>query len=63
MISRSATAGEIGRQAGEGKAMATNLIQCGDHKWAPWSCVCVHLLADPRLEWVTLEAEPGEQSD
>lgn len=21
-----------------------NLIQCSDHKWAPWSIVCIHLV-------------------
>ena len=24
--------------------MNHHLIQCADHKWAPWSLVCVHLV-------------------
>ena len=27
------------------------LIQCGDHKWAPWSIVCVHLLEGSSRTW------------
>jgi hypothetical protein len=31
--------------------MNTQLIQCGDHKWAPWSLVCVHLVNRESHEW------------
>ena len=33
-----------------------NLIECGDHKWAPWAIVCIHLLENPTTtEWIPLE--------
>jgi hypothetical protein len=38
------------------------LIQCGDHGWAPWSLVCVHLVdgakARKRLRFVLSDANP-----
>lgn len=24
--------------------MSERLIQCGNHSWAPWSAVCIHLM-------------------
>lgn len=32
------------------------LIQCGDHKWAPWSIVCTHLCTGQSREWVPVES-------
>lgn len=29
----------------------SNLIQCGDHLWAPYAIVCVHLLTGESREW------------
>lgn len=34
------------------------LIQCGDHKWAPWSIVCRHLI-DGMKEWNRVETDEG----
>lgn len=31
-----------------------NLIQCADHKWSPWSIVCVHLVHGQSREWIGL---------
>jgi len=42
-----------------------NLIQCGDHKWAPWSVVC-KCLADnaDRKDWNPLHSKiPGATYD
>ena len=33
---------------------APTLIQCGDHKWAPYVIVCVHLLSGQSREWEPL---------
>lgn len=32
-----------------------NLIQCGDHMWAPWSLVCSHLLDGSSRVWLPLD--------
>jgi hypothetical protein len=32
-----------------------NLIQCGDHAWAPWHIVCVHLIRNPKQDWNLIE--------
>jgi len=29
----------------------SKLIQCGDHSFAPWCCVCVHLLDGSAKQW------------
>ena len=28
-----------------------DLIQCADHKWAPWSIVCKHLVEGTSDDW------------
>lgn len=38
----------------------TDLIQCGDHQWAPWSIVCKHLADGECQEWVPLESSNPE---
>ncbi len=40
--------------------MKSDLIQCGDHKWAPWSIVCIHLIDGHCREWVALESSSDE---
>jgi hypothetical protein len=39
------------------------LIQCGDHKMAPWSVVCIHLLDGISEEWLRQPGEDGDQDD
>jgi len=31
--------------------MTPKLIQCGDHSWAPWCIVCVHLASGESHQW------------
>lgn len=40
--------------------MNTNLIQCGDHKMAPWSVVCIHLIQSESNEWIPIESTSPE---
>ena len=35
---------------------APNLIMCGDHKMAPWSIVCVHLVDGSSREWMPIDS-------
>ena len=37
-----------------------NLIQCGDHNWAPWSIVCIHLVNKESTEWIPIESNNPE---
>ena len=37
------------------------LIQCADHKYAPWGLICVHLSDHTSTEWVRVPQEPGEE--
>jgi hypothetical protein len=37
-----------------------DLIQCGDHKWAPWSIVCTHLVSGDSREWVPVPSTNPE---
>jgi hypothetical protein len=39
-----------------------NLILCGDHKLAPWSVVCVHLVEGTSKDWVPVHIEPQDRS-
>ena len=32
----------------------SQLIQCGDHSWAPWSVICVHLMEGDSKEWMAM---------
>ena len=41
----------------------SKLIKCGDHKWAPMSIVCRHIIRGMADEYVRLPALPGEQDD
>jgi hypothetical protein len=36
------------------------LIQCGDHGWAPWGVVCVHLVNGTAAQWCRV---PGRDYD
>ncbi len=38
------------------------LIDCGFHQLALSSIVCVHLLADPKQEWIERAALPARQA-
>jgi hypothetical protein len=38
---------------------SNNLIQCADHKWAPWSVVCVHLI-NGETDWNPVPNEMPE---
>jgi len=40
--------------------MNINLIECSDHKLAPWSVVCIHLIIGKSKEWVPIESENPE---
>jgi len=42
---------------------APKLIQCGDHKWAPWCVVCVHLVEGTSQQWERLAGSDGDQDD
>jgi hypothetical protein len=35
----------------------THLIQCRDHRWAPWCVVCVHLCEGTATEWIAVPIE------
>ena len=35
------------------------LIQCGDHGYAPWGVVCVHLIKGTSKEWCRLDNPDG----
>ena len=37
-----------------------NLIQCADHKWAPWSIICTHLMDGSSRVWLPLESSLPE---
>ncbi len=37
-----------------------DLIQCGDHKWAPWSIVCTHLVDGTSKDAVALHSSNPE---
>ena len=39
--------------------MSHELIECQDHKFAPWAIVCVHLMDGTSREWVALPNEHG----
>ncbi len=41
--------------------MKTQLIQCGDHKFAPWSVVCIHLIEGTSKEWTPVQVEGGTE--
>jgi hypothetical protein len=41
----------------EGPDMSQKLIQCADHKWAPWSIVCGHLLQGKAKDWNAVPQE------
>lgn len=40
--------------------MNENLIECGDHKWAPFSVLCVHLISGDSNEWVPIDSQSPE---
>ena len=42
-----------------------NLIQCGDHLWAPYSIVCIHLLTGKSREWelIPIAEDDGREID
>lgn len=42
---------------------APKLIRCGDHKYAPWSVVCVHLATGASDQWRRIPGEDGNQDD
>src|SRR5262249_15179395 len=46
-----------------GRSIMPNLIQCGDHKLAPWCAVCKHILRGATEEYVRIAGRPGEQDD
>ncbi len=37
-----------------------HLIQCGDHGYAPWSIVCVHLMEGESKEWLPIDSDNPE---
>ena len=37
-----------------------NLIRCGDHSWAPWSIVCVHLMNGTSRDWLPINSNHPE---
>jgi hypothetical protein len=37
-----------------------NLVQCGDHSWAPWSIVCTHLMEGTSRDWRPVESDNPE---
>lgn len=37
-----------------------DLIQCGDHSYAPWHVICVHLMEGQSREWLTLNSNNPE---
>jgi hypothetical protein len=39
------------------------LIRCGDHKLAPWSIVCVHLLDGSSMDWNAVPQEEEAEMD
>ncbi len=39
---------------------APKLIQCGDHSWAPYSIICVHLMTGESHEWIKLDSDHPE---
>lgn len=40
------------------------LIKCGDHKWAPWAIICIHLLERPEATvWLPLENKDNREVD
>jgi len=44
--------------------MATpKLILCGDHQYAPWSVVCIHLATGACHDWQRFPGEEGNQDD
>jgi len=45
------------------RAKKKNLIRCGDHKYAPWCVVCVHVLNGTTQECVRVPMGEGEQDD
>ena len=41
----------------------TNLIECSDHKWAPWCVVCTHIFEGTAKEYFRLPASGELQDD
>jgi hypothetical protein len=39
--------------------MNVNLIPCGDHQYAPWCAICVHLAEGTSNQWVAIPNEQG----
>jgi hypothetical protein len=37
------------------------LILCGDHRWAPWCVVCVHLCEGTATEWLAVPTDEGSE--
>jgi len=37
-----------------------NLIECGDHSFAPWSIVCTHLMYGQSRTWQSLDSDNPE---
>jgi hypothetical protein len=38
-----------------------DLIQCADHSFAPWSCVCNHLFNGSSHDWRPVSREEGTE--
>jgi hypothetical protein len=39
------------------------VILCGDHSYAPWAIVCIHLINDPSNQWCKIEVVDGREVD
>lgn len=37
-----------------------NLIECGNHQFAPWHIICRHLMSGQSREWLTLPSNNPE---
>lgn len=42
--------------------MSQDLIRCGDHKLAPWSIVCIHLINGTSQEWTPVQ-QPNDSGE
>lgn len=57
--------GEEAAETEEGVTIPTTqkLIRCGDHQWAPWCVVCVHLATGTSHQWQRVEGTDNNQDD
>lgn len=37
------------------------VIECANHQFAPWAVLCIHLIENPKLQWISVEVDDGRE--